>query len=160
MSKSSKGKPGDPVIENRKARHRYTISDTLEVGIALRGSEVKSIREGKASIGEGYVRAEESPPGLFLHGMHIDEYGPASGVNQHKPVRVRALLAHKREILKLLRETSEKGVTLAPLKIYFKNGRAKLLIGVARGKAMHDKRRDIKERDAQRDIQRAMSRKV
>lgn len=160
MAKGRKGKPDDPVIENRKARHRYTIGDTLEVGIALRGSEVKSIREGKASLGEGYVRVEESPPGLFLHGMHVDEYAPAAGVNQHTPTRVRALLAHKREILKLLRETSEKGVTLAPLKLYFKNGRAKLLIGVARGKAQHDKRRDIKERDAQRDIQRAMSKRI
>lgn len=149
----------DPEIVNRRARHDYHIDDTLEVGVILQGSEVKSLRDGKVSLNEGYVRVEETRPGLFLHNVQIEEYPPAAGSGQHAPRRVRTLLAHKREALKLARATSQKGFTIVPLKLYFKNGRAKILIGVARGKASYDKREDAKKREARRDIDRAMSRK-
>lgn len=143
-------------IENRKARHDYLIGDTLEVGIALRGTEVKAIRDGKVSLAEGYVRVQADPPGLFLHGINISEYAPA-GPMQHKPTRERQLLAHKREILKLIKETSIKGVTVVPLKMYFKDGWCKVLIGIGKGKTKGDKRQAIAERESKRDIDRAMS---
>lgn len=157
------GKPAknhEPVIENRKARHEYTVERSLEVGIVLRGSEVKSVRAGLVSLGEGFVRVQDRPLGLTLHDVHIGEYPPAAGINQHTPKRPRALLAHKREIAKLAGDTQRKGVTIVPLKLYFKGGRAKVLIGVAHGKRSHDRREDIRKRDVQREIQRAMSRKV
>jgi SsrA-binding protein len=207
-------KPNSPTIENRKARFDYAILDTMEVGMVLRGSEVKSIRDGKCSLAEGFVRVEgagirpsvkaraadaddggkpakstkkakvgwgaatgapaksgggkaavyrASKPGLFLHAVNIAEYppaGPSGSPGQHKPTRTRTLLAHSREMTKLARQVETKGMTLVPLKIYFKNGKAKLLVGVARGKAAHDKRESIAKRDANRDIARAMSRKM
>jgi SsrA-binding protein len=159
MAKGNKKKSPTPEIENRKARHDYHIEDTLEVGIALHGSEVKSIREGKCSIGEGYVRAQLEPLRLEIHGMHVHEYPPAAGAN-HIPTRTRKLLAHKREIEKLARASLQKGITIVPLKLYFKEGWVKLLIGTARGKSSVDKRQTLKEREAQRDIQRAMSKRV
>lgn len=159
MAKGKNRKSPTPVIENRKARHDYLIEETIEVGVALQGSEVKSIREGKCSIAEGYVRAQLEPLRLELHGMHVHEYPPAAGAN-HIPTRVRKLLAHKREIQNLARASIQKGVTIVPLKLYFKEGWVKLLIGTARGKSSVDKRQSLKEREAQRDIQRAMSRRV
>ncbi|MBL0927123.1 MAG: SsrA-binding protein SmpB [Phycisphaerales bacterium] len=157
-------KPADtPEIHNRKARHDYRIDETLEVGIKLFGTEVKSVRAGKVSIAEGYVRAELSPPCLFIHGMHVDPYSHAGAPNsrhQHHPTRTRVLLAHKREIAKLHAFSQTKGHTLVPLKLYFKDGRAKLLIGCATGKQQADKRQDIKARDAQREIRRAMSKRL
>ena len=156
---AGKSKPkNEPTIENRRARHDYHIGDTLECGMVLEGSEVKSVRDGKVSLAEGYVRVEPELPGLFLHSVQIDEYPPARG-HQHLPKRTRTLLAHKREIEKLARQTAQKGFTLVPLKMYFKDGRVKLLIGVAQGKGDYDKRQDIKSRDAARDIRRAMSRR-
>ncbi len=153
-----------PEILNRKARHQFTISDTYEVGIKLVGTEVRSIREGKCSIGEAFCRAESEPRlSLKIHGMHIDHYGPAgppgSG-RQHPATRQRTLLAHKREIEKLANATREKGVTIVPLKLYFKDGFAKLLIGVGTGKRAYDKRQDIKKRESDRDLRRAMSKRV
>lgn len=162
MSKKDK-KSDSPVIENRKARFDYHILDTLEVGIALRGSEVKSVRDGHISLTEGYVRLETQPPCLYLHGVNIQEYapaGPQGNKRQHHPTRSRVLLAHKREILKLARQVEQKGMTIVPLKMYFKDGFAKVLIGLAEGKATHDKRQAISERQAKRDIARAMSRRV
>jgi SsrA-binding protein len=161
--KKSGGKSDEPQLtaENRRARFDYTILDTLECGIVLRGSEVKSLRAGKVSIAEGFVRPEKG--GLLLFGMNIDEYGPAGplgGAGQHKAKRPRTLLAHKREIAKLARQVEEKGMTIVPLKLYFKNGFAKVLVGLAKGRAKHDKRDAIGKREAQRDIQRAMSRKL
>lgn len=147
-----------PTIENRKARFHYHITDTLECGIQLMGSEVKSVRAGKVSLAEGYVRAQSTPPGLFLHSISIDEYS-AAGVNGHKLARTRTLLAHTREILKLARAVEQKGFTIVPLSMYFKNGYAKVLIGLGEGKAAHDKRQTIAKRDAERSIQRAMSRR-
>jgi SsrA-binding protein len=158
MAKSPRKKTNEPTVENRKARHTYFIDDTLECGLKLLGTEIKSIRDGKVSIGEGYVRVIESPPSLRLHGVHIAEYPPAGAVNQHDPTRVRTLLANKREIRKLVMKTREKGTTLVPLKLYFVRGRAKLLIGVARGKRKADKRQTLDKRQARRDIDRALQR--
>ena len=159
MASKTKRNPRQPVIENRRARHRFTIAETLECGIRLTGSEIKSIRDGRVSLMEGYVRATENPVALTLHGVHIAEYPPAGQHRQHDPGRVRSLLAHRREILKLADRTRAKGVTLVPLKVYFVNGRAKLLIGLARGKKHRDKREEVARREAQRDIERAMSKK-
>lgn len=152
-----KGRTNEPTIENRRARHEYHIGDTLECGIKLTGTEIKSVRAGQISLAEGYVRATEEPPSLILHSVHIAEYPNASPNQQHDPVRVRTLLAQKREIRKLAVQTRERGVTLVPLKVYFVRGRAKLLVGVGVGKAKADKRHDIAKRDAQRDIDRALS---
>ncbi len=152
-------RPQAPEIENRKARHDFSISDTLEVGIKLLGSEVKSLRDGKASLAEGFVMAREAPPSLELHGVHIDEYPPAGAARQHAPRRVRPLLAHAREIRRLAQSMKAKGVSLVPLKIYFKGGRAKLLVGVGQGRKHGDKRAAIAEREMRRDMDRAMSRR-
>lgn len=158
MAKKKAEKDQTPSIENRKARFDYQIGETLEVGIVLRGSEIKAVRDSLVSLGEGYVLARESPLELTLLNVNIGEYAPAAALG-HKPTRARPLLAHKREILKLAREVSKKGMTIVPLKLYFKNGFAKLLIGVAKGKATHDKRHTIAERESKRDIDRAMSRR-
>jgi SsrA-binding protein len=149
-----------PVIENRKARYEYHIEDTLEVGIVLRGSEVKSIRNGQASLAEGWVRASERPLQLTLHSVHIAEYQSASPSHQHDPIRVRTLLAHKREIKKLATFAHSQGNTLVPLKIYFSNHMAKVLVGLASGKSKSDKREDITKKVAQREIDRAMKRRM
>jgi len=147
----------------------------------LWGSEVKSIRDGKVSLAEGYVRAEDgsrrvgvankgkkstraryAEPGLWLHGVNIAEYppaGPKGAVGQHHPTRTRKLLCHKRELTKLCREVQAEGVTLIPLKIYFKNGVAKMLVGLARGRTKGDKREAIAKREVKREIDRAMSRR-
>lgn len=158
MAKQKKKNP-TPVIENRRARHDYHIGDTLEVGIVLLGSEVKAVRDSNVSIAEGYVTATEEPLGLALHSVNIGPYGP-SGPLSHPPVRVRELLAHKREIVKLARQVAQKGVTIVPLKMYFKDGFAKLLIGVGTGKSRYDKRDAIAKRETDRDIQRAMSKRM
>ena len=154
-----KQKSNEPSIENRRARHDYFISDTLEVGIVLVGSEVKSLREGKASLAEGYVRASDDPLELSLHSVNIAEYPPA-GAHQHTPTRVRRLLAHKKEIERLAKASAKKGMTIVPLKMYFKNGFAKLLVGVAQGKGREDKRESIAKREMERDIARAMSKRM
>jgi SsrA-binding protein len=155
----AKKKPNqDPTIENRRARHDYSISETMEVGIMLHGTEVKSVRDSKVSLAEGYVRVDESPPALYLHNVRIDEYGPA-GARNHAMTRTRKLLAHKQEILKLARQVDQKGMTVVPLRLYFKNGVAKLLIGLGKGRSRHDKRQAIAEKEHKRDMSRAMSRK-
>jgi len=148
----------EPAIENRRARHNYFVEETLECGIRLAGTEVKSVRNGQVSLAEGYIRATESPVALTLHGVHIAEYAPAGEHRQHDPGRVRALLAHRRQIRKLAERTRSKGVTLVPLKMYFVQGRVKLLIGLARGKRRRDKRDELATKQAQRDIDRAMTR--
>ncbi|MEM9082450.1 MAG: SsrA-binding protein SmpB [Planctomycetota bacterium] len=162
MAKGNKNKKKDrePTIENRKARHLYTIEDTLEVGIRLTGTEVKSVRDTRVSIGEGFVTATTHPLRLTLHSVRIDPYDNASAAFQHKPVHDRELLAHKREIQKLADAVQAKGITIVPLKIYFKNNLIKLQIGVAKGKSRVDKRQDLREREHQREIDRAMSKKV
>lgn len=160
MPKPGKPQP-DRVIENRKAYFTYAIGETLECGIVLHGFEVKSVREGKVSLAEGYVSVEGTPPAMYLHNVNIAEYGPAAGRGaKTSPTRLRKLLANKREITKMGRAVEAKGTTLVPLKIYFKNGYAKLLVGVGIGRKSHDKREAIKERETKREITRAMSKRV
>ncbi|MEX2217625.1 MAG: SsrA-binding protein SmpB [Phycisphaerales bacterium] len=150
----------DPTIENRRARFDYAISDTLEVGMVLAGPEVKSVRDGRVSLAEGYIRVQEDPLALYLHSVNIDEYGPAAGgPDRPAMARTRKLLAHRREILKLARQVEQKGMTILPLKLYFKNGFAKLLIGLGKGRSRFDKRQTISARESKRDVDRAMSRK-
>ncbi len=158
MARSSR-QARQPVIENRRARHDYLIEETLECGIRLTGTEVKSVRDGQVSLAEGYVRAVEEPPSLTLLGAHIAEYAPAGAHRQHDPARPRALLAHRREIRKLAEQTRSRGVTIVPLKMYFAKGRAKLLIGVGRGRKQQDRRETLAKRQADRDIRRALSRR-
>lgn len=155
--KKKHSKDGTPTVENRRARHDYFIGDELEVGIKLVGTEVKSVRDGNVSIKEGYISIEDGQ--LTLHNVNIGEYPPAGQV-QHSMSRRRRLLAHRREIKRLARQVDQKGVTLIPLKLYFKDGFAKILLGVGTGKAMHDKRQSIKERDMDRELRRAMSKRV
>jgi SsrA-binding protein len=155
-SKHDGERPNEPVIENRQARHDYAIEDTLECGIELLGTEIKSVRASKVSLAEGYVSAQAIPPVLSLHSVHIAEYPPAGKAVQHEPVRVRKLLAHKKEIVKLAEQVKRSGATIVPLKIYFKNGRAKLLIGLGTGRKAADKRQAIAAREMKRDMDRAM----
>lgn len=160
MSPPRQAKSNEPTIENRRARHRFSVVETLECGIKTTGTEIKSIRAGRVSLAEGFARATERPLALTLYGVHIAEYPPAGPQQQHDPIRPRVLLAHKREIRKLADKTREKGLTLVPLKMYFVRGRAKLLLGLARGKRQADKRQDIATREAKRDMERAMTRKL
>ncbi len=140
-------------IINRRARHEYHILETFEAGIILTGPEVKSIRQGQANLAEAHciIRKEK----LLLIGCHISPYKPAAMNNPREPARSRELLLHKKEVLRLLGKLKEQGLTIVPLKLYFnERGYAKLEIGLARGKKMHDKRRATKERDVKRDLQR------
>ena len=147
-------KPEERVVaENRKARHDYEILDTLECGIALVGSEVKSLRGGKMSLDEAYGRVDGNE--VWLLGCDIPEYEKANQLN-HKPKRPRKLLLHRREIRTFAAQAFEKGLTLVPLKIYFKQGRVKLLLGVGRGRKAHDKREKLKAATARRDIEIAL----
>jgi SsrA-binding protein len=159
-SKKKKSGQQDPnqklITENRKARHRFTVLDTLECGIALVGSEVKSLRRGKISLDEAFGRVREGE--VWLMGSDIAEYAEASDMN-HQPKRPRKLLLHRREINRFAALAHQKGLTLVPLKVYFKNGRAKVLLGLCRGKKLHDKREALKRSESERDIQRAMRRR-
>lgn len=141
------------VASNKKARHDYEVLDTLEVGIVLKGSEVKAVREGSVNLKESYVRIVKEE--LFLVGAHISPYSHA-GDDSHKPTRMRKLLAHRKEIERLTQSVERKGLSLIPIKIYFKNGRCKLEIATGRGKKIHDKRGDMKDREAKREIERVM----
>ncbi|HVV29000.1 MAG TPA: SsrA-binding protein SmpB [Rhizomicrobium sp.] len=142
------------IADNRKARFAYAIEDTLEAGILLVGSEVKSLRAGKSTISESYAQAKDGE--LFLVNAYIPEYMQASRFN-HEPRRVRKLLVHKREAARLAAAIQREGMTLVPLKMYFNaKGRAKVELGIARGKKMHDKRQTEKQRDWQRDKARLM----
>lgn len=140
----------DIVTQNRKAFHDYFIEETFEAGVMLTGTEVKSLRAGKANLKDSYARIKDGE--IFLLNTHISPYNQADGFKQHEPERTRKLLLHKKEILKLLGKTREKGYTLVPTKIYFKDGKAKVEIGLARGKTSYDKRDSIKARDVKREI--------
>jgi len=144
-----------PRIENRRALHDYFITAKIECGMMLLGSEVKSLRLGKAQLHESYARIEHGE--LMLHGCHIDPYEKAALVTNHEPRRERKLLVHKREIRKLAAELEQRGATLVPLAIYFKEGRAKLELGVGRGKKQHDKRETIKRKEMDRELRRVMT---
>jgi SsrA-binding protein len=141
------------VSENRRGRHDYEILDTLECGIALLGSEVKSLRAGKISIDEAYGRVEKGE--VWLLGCDIPEYDKANQLN-HKPRRRRKLLLHRREIAKFAGHAFDKGLTLVPLKLYFSRGRVKLLLGIGRGRKRHDKREKLKADTARREIDAAL----
>lgn len=147
---------GDKTLEaNKRARHNYEITDEFEAGIALVGSEVKAMREGKVSLTEAYCQFKGTE--LFLYQAHVAEYVQAHARN-HPPLRPRKLLLHRRELEVLLRGSSRNGMTIVPLELYVKGRTIKLLIGLARGKKLHDKRASIKEKDEKREMQRAMRR--
>ncbi len=142
------------VSDNRQARFLYDILETYQAGIELKGTEVKSIREGKVNLRDGYglIRNGE----LWLINVHISPWGSASNYFNHDPLRTRKLLLHKEEIRKLVGKVEQKGLTLVPLKMYLKNGWVKVDIGLGKGKKLHDKREDMKRRDDKREIERAI----
>ena len=140
------------IVKNAKARRDYHILETFEAGIVLHGTEVKALRAGKGQIADAYARVDNSE--VFLHNAHIDEYSHGN-LQNHKPKAARKLLLHKSEIRKLFELASVKGNALIPLALYWKNGRVKVSIGVGKGKAVFDKREDLKRREADRDMKRA-----
>ena len=139
------------VANNKKAYHDYFIEEKYEAGLVLHGTEVKSLRMGKCSIKEAFIRIENSE--VFIYGMHISPYEKGNIFNKD-PLRVKKLLLHKQQIRKLIGNSSEKGYTIVPLQVYFKDGRAKIEIGLAKGKKLYDKRQDIAKKDQQREAQR------
>ncbi|MEA2663977.1 MAG: SsrA-binding protein [Candidatus Eremiobacteraeota bacterium] len=155
MAKKGKKKaaPGD-IATNRQASFRYTLLEKWECGIVLQGSEVKSLRQGGVQIKDAYATVRDGE--VWLHNMHIAPYLPASREN-HEPERPRKLLLHRREIERLVGQTQEKGLALVPTRVYFKDSRAKVEIALGRGKDHYDKRRDLKDKDQKREIQRALS---
>ena len=141
------------VCQNKKARHNYNIEDSFEAGLVLKGTEVKSLRNGKANLVDSYATVDGNE--AWLNHFHIDPYTPATQFNHH-PMRKRKLLLHKREINKLIGKTQEKGCTLIPLKIYFKNGKAKVDLGIAKSKKLYDKRATLKKQESIREMDRAI----
>lgn len=152
MSNSKESSDGrDVVVRNRKARHEYHVLETLEAGIVLQGTEVKSLRDGRANLQDAFARIDHGE--LWLFGMHISPYEQGNRFN-HDPVRPRKLLIRKQELRRLVGKVEQKGLTLIPLDIYFRYGIAKTTIGLVRGKQLHDKRDDLKRRDAEREMER------
>jgi SsrA-binding protein len=143
------------VARNRKAHHRFAILESFEAGISLFGHEVKSLRQGRANIEDGLVRADGGE--LFLFNVHIPQYSHLSHV-EYEPTRTRKLLMHRREIDRLAAQIQTKGMTMVPLELYFKNGLAKVTVGLAKGKNTEDRREEIKKRDTDREIRRAQAR--
>jgi SsrA-binding protein len=143
------------IAVNRRARHEFHIEETVEAGIVLLGSEIKALREGKANLKDSYGRIDRDE--VWLWNAHISPYAPASQFG-HEPTRIRKLLLHREEIARLTGKVKERGLTLVPLRLYFKNGRAKIELGLARGKKQHDKRDSIREREVRREMDRAMKR--
>ncbi|TKS60011.1 MAG: SsrA-binding protein [Nitrospira sp.] len=142
------------IATNRKAYHDYFIEEKFEAGIVLQGTEVKSLRDGRANLQDSYASVRDGE--VFLHHCHISPYSHGNIMN-HNPIRVRKLLLHKKEINKLLGKTQQKGLTLIPLRIYFsKRGQAKVELGLAKGKKQYDRRESIKTREASRDVERAL----
>lgn len=154
MAKKAKRKvaPGD-VASNRYARHKYELLETLECGMQLRGTEVKALRDGGAQLKDSYVHVRDGE--LWLQNSHIPPYGPAARDN-HEPERPRKLLAHRKEIERLMVRQHERGLTIVPTRIYFKGPHAKIEIALARGKDLYDKRQSLKEKDSKREMQRAL----
>lgn len=153
MSPASEGRP---VAQNRRARHDYDILETFEAGIVLVGSEVKSLREGKAQLRDSYARVQDGE--VWLYGVHVPPYTFASGFGATDPDRRRKLLLHRREIQHLWQRTSQESLTLVPLSIYFKDGRAKVDVALAKGRKRYDKRHAIAARDADLEARRASAR--
>ena len=149
-AKRRKPAPGD-VATNRRARHRYELLETMECGIELRGSEVKALRQGTVQLGDAYAVIERGE--VWLRGAHIPPYGPASEQN-HDPERPRKLLLHRHQIERLIGRTQRRGLTLVPTRIYFKGPHAKVELALARGKEQRDRRREIRDRDLRREVER------
>jgi SsrA-binding protein len=144
------------IARNRRARHDYHIEEVYEAGLVLTGTEVKSLRAGRASLTDGFGQISDHE--VWLHNVHIPEYTQGTWTN-HEPRRTRKLLMHRREIDKLASETTERGLTLVPLALYFKDGKAKVELALARGKRSYDKRQDLAARDAAREVDRALRRR-
>ncbi len=154
----SKGSDARKVVaQNKKARHDYAIEDVFEAGIVLQGTEVKSLRQGRATLTDAYASVQDGE--VWLLGAHIPEYTEGTWTN-HEPRRPRKLLLHKGEILRLIGKTKESGLALVPLQLYFSNGRAKVEIALARGRKAHDKRQVLAERDAQKEMRNALGRRA
>jgi SsrA-binding protein len=154
---SGKSQQGRKIIaSNRRARHDYTIEDVLEAGIMLTGTEVKSLRAGRATLTDGYGLITDGE--VWLNGVHIPQYDQRTWTNQ-EPRRVRKLLLHRKEIDRLARSTAEGGLTLVPLSLYFSDGKAKIELALARGRRTYDKRQELARRDATREVERAMRRR-
>ncbi|MGW8427113.1 SsrA-binding protein SmpB [Peribacillus simplex] len=143
---------GKQLAQNKKAYHDFFIEQTFEAGIVLQGTEIKSIRAAKVNLKDSFAKIQNGE--LYLHNMHVSPYEQGNRYN-HDPLRTRKLLLHKKEINKLIGETKETGYTIVPLKMYLKNGFAKVLIGLGKGKKQYDKREDLKKKEAKRDIERA-----
>jgi len=158
---ASKPKSGDDgrrvIATNRKARHNYTVLDTFEAGVALVGTEVKSLREGKASLVDAFATVDDGE--VWLRGLHIPEYSHGTWTN-HTPRRVRKLLRHRRQIETLIGKTQEGSLTLVPLSMYFSGGKVKVELALARGKQIHDKRQDIRRRTMEREVTRELGRRL
>ncbi len=153
MSQEKDKKEEHNIVVNRKARHDYEILETYETGIALVGTEVKALRVGKANLKDSYAALKNEE--VWLYGVHISHYSHGNIFN-HSPERDRKLLLHRREIRRLIGKTKETGLTLVPLRMYFKHGKAKVELGLARGKKQYDKREAIAKRDVERDVKREM----
>ncbi|MGO9081606.1 MAG: SsrA-binding protein SmpB [Streptosporangiaceae bacterium] len=160
MTAGQRKKTADPgnhvVARNRRARHDYQIEDVVEAGLMLTGTEVKSLRAGRASLTDGFAQISDGE--AWLHGVHIPLYEQGTWTN-HEPRRTRKLLLHRKEIDRLERATAERGLTLIPLSLYFTGGKAKVELAVARGKRTYDKRHDLASRDAAREVERALRRR-
>lgn len=144
------------ISSNRRARHDYTIEDVVEAGIMLTGTEVKSLRLGRATLTDGFAQITDGE--VWLHGVHIPQYVQGTWTN-HEPRRIRKLLLHRKEIDRLARATAEGGLTLVPLSLYFLDGKAKIELALARGRRSYDKRQELARRDATREVERAMRRR-
>lgn len=144
---------GNLIAQNRKARHDYAVLDTIEAGMVLKGTEIKAIRAGRINLKDGFARVRNGE--VYLHNVHISPYEQGNLFN-HDPLRTRKLLMRKKQIDRLIGETKNTGITLVPLKVYIKNGYAKVLIGIAKGKKQYDKREDLKRKDMNREIERAL----
>jgi len=144
---------GKLIAQNRKARHDYTVVDTMEAGIVLQGTEIKSIRNGRINLKDGFARIRNGE--AYLLNVHISPYEQGNIFN-HDPLRTRKLLLHKKQIAKLIAETKNTGITIIPLKVYIRNGYAKVLIGLAKGKKQYDKREDLKRKEINREISRTL----
>jgi SsrA-binding protein len=145
------------IAQNKKGRHDYFIDEVFEAGLVLMGTEVKSLRAGRATLTDGYAMVEDGE--LWLSGVHIPEYNEGSWTN-HEPRRKRKLLLHKREVSRLIGTLKEGGLTLIPLSLYFKDGKAKVEMGLARGKKAHDKRATLMEKQANREVDRELARRT
>ena len=157
MGSKNKDQFDKPLVQNRRASHDYFIEETYEAGMVLTGTEIKSLRRGRANMNDAFATIRNGE--IFIHNLHISPFEEGNRHNPSDPTRARKLLLHKAQILKLLGKTKQEGYTLVPLKIYIRNGYAKVLIGLAKGKKLYDKRADAAKRDAQLEIQRALREK-